>query len=141
MRCAPVLLLGALMLSLVPAPMAPAEGATLRSERPLGIAAPEPSEQQMRLAFERFLAAMVEGALALAIEIGGPEAVRRIQDRGHDRFAIHSFHKLGCTPAPDGPGHDCRFAVELVLVDGPLRRDLAGRFSPTTGGLIFADGR
>jgi len=88
----------------------------------------EPSEYQMRAAFEGALAAQVRNALEFAREIGGDEAVNRIRDSGMDRYTLNTFQKLNCR-ADDGAAHVCEFAVDVGLVNGPLQKTITGRFS------------
>lgn len=99
----------------------------------LSVAAPaatggEPSEMQMRLAFEDTLTRQVRNALDFAAEMGGPAAVAAIRDKGFDRFRIASFRKRACRPVADSGGHICEFTVNIELVSGRMERVIVGRF-------------
>ncbi len=98
----------------------------------------EPSEQQMRMAFEGSLAAQVRNALDFAREAGGDEAVTKIRENGMDRYTLNAFQKLNCR-ADDGSAHVCEFAVDVGLVNGPLRKTISGRFIKGPDGLVFAN--
>jgi hypothetical protein len=97
----------------------------------------EPSEYQMRAAFEGSLAAQVRNALEFAREAGGDEAVRKIRENGMDRFTLNAFQKLNCR-ADDGAAHICEFAVDVGLVNGPLQKTISGRFIKASDGYVFA---
>lgn len=99
----------------------------------------EPSEGQMKRAFEASLATQVSSALELVAEAGGPEAVYKIRELGSDRFAIRSFRKLNCARAADHAGYVCAFAVNIELMNGNLERQINGRFSAGSAGLAFAE--
>lgn len=99
----------------------------------------EPSERDMRLAFEGVLAMQVRNALDFAAESGGPAAVERIRANGTDQFAVTSFRKLKCEPQADRLGYLCDFRVDLDLSNGRIERTLSGRFHGGTQGLIFAE--
>lgn len=99
----------------------------------------EPSEAQMKKAFEVSLAAQVTNALELVAEAGGPDAVEKIREVGSDRFAIRSFRKLDCARTPATVGYICAFAVNIELMNGYLERHMNGRFAPGSGGLAFAE--
>src|SRR5664279_5438137 len=58
----------------------------------------EPTENQMRNAFERSLAAEVADVMAFVGESGGREAVDRVRLAGNDRFEIRNFSKVDCQP-------------------------------------------
>jgi hypothetical protein len=96
----------------------------------------EPSEYQMRQAFEGSLAAQVRNALDFAREIGGDEAVTRIRESGMDRFTLRTFQKLNCR-MDDGAAHVCEFAVDVGLVNGLLQKTITGRFSKSENGFAF----
>jgi hypothetical protein len=98
----------------------------------------EPSEYQMRAAFEGSLAAQVRNALEFAREAGGEEAVTRIRDNGMDRYTLNTFQKLNCQPQEDGSVHICAFAVDVGLANGPLQKTISGRFIKHPDGFAFA---
>jgi hypothetical protein len=98
----------------------------------------EPSEAQMKMAFETSLAIQVRNALNFVAEAGGPEAVQKIRQAGNDRFTVQSFRKLDCTRAIDA-AYLCSFAVDIELKSGKVERHMNGRFSPSSGGLAFAE--
>ncbi len=99
----------------------------------------EPSERQMRLAFEDTLVLQVQNALDFAQEAGGEEAVLRIRQNGTDRFTVNAFEKLRCQPEPGRSNYICDFRVDIDLVNGALQRTLTGRFHSGPQGLVFAD--
>lgn len=103
----------------------------------VGGSSDEPSEGQMRQAFEASLSAQVRDVMQFVTETDGPGAVAKIQHAGSDRFAIRSFHKLNCARA-DG-GYVCSFAVDIELSNGDLVRQMDGRFSSGASGLAFTD--
>jgi hypothetical protein len=96
----------------------------------------EPSEYQMRTAFEGSLAAQVRNALEFAREIGGDEAVTKIRENGMDRYTLNAFQKLSCR-MDDVSAHVCEFAVDVGLVNGPLQKTITGRFSKSGNGFAF----
>jgi len=98
----------------------------------------EPTENQMRSAFERSLAAEVADAMAFVSESGGREAVERVRMAGNDRFEIRNFRKNDCQPMATKSGFDCAFAVNIILANGPMQRSLKGRFYNTPEGMQFA---
>lgn len=98
----------------------------------------EPSENQMRTAFERSLAAEVADTMALIGESGGREAVERVRTAGNDLFEIRHFQKVDCRPMATKPGYDCAFTASIILANGPMERSLKGRFYNTPEGLKFA---
>ena len=98
----------------------------------------EPTEQQMRAAFEQSLALQVRNALEFAQEAGGVEAVTMIRDNGTDRYEINAFRKLGCRAAETGREFVCDFAVDIGLVNGPMQQTLSGRFKRRDDTLVFA---
>ena len=100
----------------------------------------EPSERDMRGAFEGALALQVRNALEFAQESGGPDAVAKIRDGGMDRFAVNSFRKLDCARDAEKPGYVCAFAVDVGLVSGAMQSKITGRFMSGPDGLVFADG-
>ena len=97
----------------------------------------EPSEYQMRAAFEGSLAAQVRNALEFAREAGGDEAVTKIRENGMDRYILNAFRKLNCRVQHDGSAHVCDFAVDVGLVNGPLQTTITGRFSKSGNGFAF----
>jgi hypothetical protein len=98
----------------------------------------EPTENQMRGAFERSLAAEVADTMALISESGGREAAERVRMVGNDRFEIRNFRKVDCQPMATKSGFDCAFATSIFLANGPMERSLKGRFYYTPEGLQFA---
>ncbi len=98
----------------------------------------EPSERDMRAAFEGKLALQVRNALDFAAESGGPGAVDRIRDNGMDRFAVNSFRKLDCKREAEKPGYVCVFAVDLGLASGTMQGKITGRFLSRPEGFVFA---
>jgi hypothetical protein len=97
----------------------------------------EPTEQQMRVAFERTLTEQVRGAVAYVAETGGPEAVEKVRLAGTDRFEVRGFRKLACNAVEDG-GYRCTFSVDLDVINGELHRRMNGRFFGGPNGLSFA---
>ena len=97
----------------------------------------EPTENKMRSAFERSLAAEVADTMALIGESGGREAVERVRMAGNDHFEISNFRKVDCQPATMKSGFDCEFTVRIILANGPMERSLEGRFYNTPEGLQF----
>ena len=75
----------------------------------------EPSERQMRRAFEAKLERMVANAVAFVRDSGDAEALARIRDRGNDLFQVRAFNKLHCAPDAEAVGHVCTFVVDLAL--------------------------
>jgi len=96
----------------------------------------EPTERQMRAAFQDSLVAQVQAALEFAAETGGREALARIQAAGTDRFELRTFRKLDCMRAPER-GYRCDFAVDIGVVNGSLQRRLSGRFTSGPDGMRF----
>jgi len=99
--------------------------------------ADEPAAGQLRIAFEKRLAADVESALAFVAETGGPAAVEQVRAAGTDRFAIRTFRKLDCARLDEGRGFVCGFAVDIDVVNGVLHRTLSGYFLPGPNGPVF----
>jgi hypothetical protein len=97
----------------------------------------EPSEHQMRAAFERTLTDQVRSAVAFVAETGGPEAAEKVRAAGTDRFEVRGFRKLACHAVEDG-GYRCGFSVELGVLNGELHRRMNGRFFGGPNGLSFA---
>lgn len=104
----------------------------------------EPSEGQMRAAFEGSLAMQVRNALDFARETGGDEAVLKIRASGMDRYTLSAFQKLNCQ-AQDGrtqdgrAAHVCAFAVDVELVNGLLQKTITGRFRKNGSEFVFQD--
>ena len=92
----------------------------------------EPSEAQMRRAFETSLALQVRSALDFVAETDGAQAAQKIQQAGGDRFTVRSLRKRACTRAAGS--YMCSFAVDVELTTGPIERLLNGRFAPRPGG-------
>ena len=99
----------------------------------------EPSEGQMRAAFEGSLAVQVRNALDFARETGGDEAVTKIRDSGMDRYTLNAFQKLNCQAQDDRTAHVCDFAVDVGLVNGLLQKTISGRFINGPDGFVFAN--
>lgn len=97
----------------------------------------EPSEAQMRAAFEDVLTRQVRNVLDFAAETGGPEAVAAIREKGFDRFRITAFRKRLCRQVAEGGSHICEFAVDIELVSGRMERVIAGRFVAQPDRLVF----
>jgi hypothetical protein len=98
----------------------------------------EPTENQMRGAFERSLAAEVADTMAFIGESRGPKAVERVRMVGNDRFEIQKFRKADCQPIETKSGYKCAFAVSILLASGPMQRSLEGRFYNSSDGIKFA---
>jgi hypothetical protein len=99
----------------------------------------EPTEQQMRRAFEGYLAALVSGTLALVAETGGADAVRTVKQRGNDRFEVRSFHKVGCTAVATEMEYRCSFTVDVAIANGTVQRAMTGHFMTGPAGVAFAE--
>ena len=99
----------------------------------------EPTEGQMKRAFESSLATQVHNVLEFVAQAGGPEAVEKIHQAGSDRFAIKSFRKLDCARAVGNSGYLCAFTVNVEVMNGNLERHINGRFSASSGSLAFAE--
>lgn len=97
----------------------------------------EPTEHQMRVAFERTLTEQVRSAVAYVAEIGGPDAVEKVRAAGTDRFEVRGFRKLTCNALEEG-GYRCAFSVDLGVLNGELHRRVSGRFLGGPNGLSFA---
>lgn len=96
----------------------------------------EPSERDMRAAFEGVLSLQVRNALDFAAESGGADTLDKIRENRTDLFAISAFRKLKCETEAAG-GHRCDFHVDLSLSSGRLERTLSGRFVGGTDGLRY----
>ena len=79
----------------------------------------EPTENKMRNAFERSLAAEVADVMAFVGESGGREAAELVRLAGNDRFEIRDFRKVHCQPMAMKSGFDCAFTVNITLANGP----------------------
>jgi hypothetical protein len=97
----------------------------------------EPSERQMRQAFEAKLGRMVQNAVAHVRETGDEATLARIRDNGTDLFSVKSFNKLRCLPDAEAIGHVCEFMVDLAFANGSLQGRIAARFYD--GELAFID--
>jgi hypothetical protein len=99
----------------------------------------EPSEGQMRAAFEGSLAMQVRNALDFARETGGDEAVLKIRASGMDRYTLSAFQKLNCRAQDGRAAHVCAFAVDVELVNGLLQKTITGRFRKNGSEFVFQD--
>jgi hypothetical protein len=99
----------------------------------------EPSERQMRRAFEGLLSLQVRNALEFAEDAGGAEAVARIRENGTDAFMVNAFQKVRCRPQAGTAVYLCDFRVEIGLISGPLERNLTGRFFGGPHNLVVID--
>ena len=98
----------------------------------------EPTENQMRNAFERSLAAEVADTMAFIGDREGPQAAERVRMIGNDRFEIYNFRKADCRPIETKSGYRCAFAASILLANGPMQRSLEGRFYNSPEGIKFA---
>jgi hypothetical protein len=98
----------------------------------------EPNEAQMRGAFEQTLAKQVRDTIAFVTESGGPQAADAIRLNRTDRFEVRAFQKHLCARTIGQHAYRCEFSVDIDVVNGSLQRALAGRFFPSSQGLIFA---
>ena len=98
----------------------------------------EPTENQMRNAFERSLAAEVADTMAFIGDREGPQAAERVRMIGNDRFEIYNFRKADCRPIETKSGYRCAFAANILLANGPMQRSLEGRFYNSPDGIKFA---
>ena len=94
----------------------------------------EPSEGDMRAAFELRLAGQVESAMDFLAETQGPAAVERVRQAGTDQFSVRSFTKKDCQRGDKG--HICAFAVDLTVVSGTIQQTVRGRFMPGPDGRL-----
>jgi len=99
----------------------------------------EPTEQQMRQAFEDYLTGLVSHTLAFIAESGGSEAVRKVRQSGNDRFEVGFFRKFECSRSPRATDYVCGFAVDVKVTNGAIERTLSGRFAASPNGFVFAD--
>jgi hypothetical protein len=99
----------------------------------------EPTEGQMKGAFEYSMQMLVRDALEFVTEAGGPEAADQLRQVGSDRFAIRSFRKLDCARDAGDAGYVCGFAVNIELMNGDLQRRMSGRFIDGAQGVVLAD--
>jgi hypothetical protein len=97
----------------------------------------EPSERQMRSAFEAKIERMVRNAVEFVRESGDAETLARIRDNGTDLFTLKSFNKLRCLPDAEALGHVCEFMVDLAFANGSMQGRIAARFYD--GQLAFID--
>ena len=98
----------------------------------------EPTENQMRGAFERSLAAEVADTMAFIGDSEGPKAAERVHRIGNDRFEIYKFRKADCQPMEIKSGYRCAFSASILLANGPMQRSLEGRFYNSPEGIKFA---
>jgi len=98
----------------------------------------EPNEAQMRGAFEQTLTKQVRNTIAFVTESGGPQAADAIRLNRTDRFEVRTFQKHLCARTIGPHAYRCEFSVDIDVVNGSLQRALAGRFSPGSQGLMFA---
>ncbi len=98
----------------------------------------EPSEAQMRGAFERTLAKQVRSAVEFVAQNGGPQAADAIRLNGTDRFEVRAFEKRICARVTGRASFRCEFIVDIGVVNGSFRRALAGHFFAGPKGLMFA---
>ena len=94
----------------------------------------EPSERDMRAAFEARLAAQVESAMEFLAETSGPEAVERVRQAGTDQYSVRNFTKRDCSRGD--AGYVCAFAVDLAVVTGTIQQTVKGRFMPGPDGRL-----
>jgi hypothetical protein len=100
----------------------------------------EPSEAQMRAAFESALAHQVEGVLDFVDETQGREAVETVKSKKSDRYEILMFHKQGCAPDGRSLSYLCSFSVDIDLATGLVRETLSGQFRSGDRGLTYSAG-
>lgn len=98
----------------------------------------EPTENQMRAAFERSLAAEVADTMTFIGDSGGPKAAERVRMIGNDRFEISNFRKASCKSMETRSGYRCAFAANIILANGPMQRSLVGRFYNSSEGIKFS---
>lgn len=96
----------------------------------------EPSEAQMRAAFESALAHQVEGVLDFVNETQGSEAVEAVKSKKTDRYEILTFHKRDCAHEGMPLSYLCSFSVDIDLATGIVRQTLSGEFRPGDGGRL-----
>jgi hypothetical protein len=114
--------------------MIPLSAAGMLLDRP----GDEPSELEMRGAFEEALAVQVRNALEFVEQAEGTAAVQQVRQNGTDRFQVVSFQKLACKKIDaERPDHRCDFAVNIGLINGSLRQTISGRFVGSEAGLTF----
>jgi len=97
----------------------------------------EPSEIQLRDAFQHYLADQTARTVEFIRETSGPSAIERIKAAGNDQFEISAFRKHECKKSRGNPGYDCTFNVNIDLANGMMRRALEGRFYNTSTGIAF----
>lgn len=97
----------------------------------------EPSEAQMRGAFEQTLAKQVRSAVDFAAQNGGPQAAEAIRLNGTDRFTVRTFVKRTCARVQEQRSYRCEFSVDIDVMNGSFQRTLAGHFFAGPKGLMF----
>ena len=102
-----------------------------------GSTSDEPTERQMRGAFEAALSGYVRSALEFVAETAGQQAVEQVRLAGTDWFDVRAFEKRDCLRAAAVSGSVCSFAVDIDLSNGTLRRALSGRFVAGVNGLVY----
>lgn len=102
----------------------------------------EPSELEMRLAFQENLSAQVQSVLDYIVETRGAEGLAFVRTARTDRFEIRSFTKLRCEHTDRMSGHVCRFAVDIATVNGAVKQTETGCFipRPSTRRVFFLQG-
>jgi hypothetical protein len=98
----------------------------------------EPSEAQMRGAFEQTLLSQVRNAVAFVAETGGPQAAQAIQQNGTDRFELRTFEKRACARLIGAHAYRCDFIVEISAMNNSSQHALTGRFFAGPNGFAFA---
>jgi hypothetical protein len=105
----------------------------------VGVSNDQPSQAQMRGAFERALGERVASALEHVSETDGSEAVERLRALHRDRFVIRDFRKQECRRSSDGRGHICQFEADVMVSSGQFTARTRGRFLAGPQGLVFAE--
>lgn len=100
-----------------------------------GTTSNEPTERQMRGAFEAALSGFVRNALEFAAETAGQQAVAQVRLAGTDRFDIRAFEKRDCLRAAAASEFVC--ALRSISICRTLRRALSGRFVAGANGLVY----
>lgn len=99
----------------------------------------EPSDAQMRGAFESALAHQVEGVLDFVNETQGSEAVEAAKSKKADHYEILMFHKRDCAHDGISLSYTCSFSVDIDLATGIVRETLSGQFRRSDrGGLTYS---
>jgi hypothetical protein len=104
-----------------------------------GFSNDQPSQAQMRSAFERALGERVASALEHVSETEGSAAVERLLALGSDRFEIRGFRKRQCRRSSDGRGYVCQFEADVGVSSGQFTTRSQGRFLAGPHGLVFAE--